>query len=117
MTGRWRDNRHTLVTELAESGAGDQTIMDIAWHISKRMLKHDSHIRMEAKRTALESIVKKPADADASVKQSEQSKGSQQKSLHRVQNRASQPTSNHIPTRSANSVTSKKRNSITQNCQ
>jgi len=24
--GRWHDNRHTLVTELAESGAGDQTI-------------------------------------------------------------------------------------------
>ena len=23
---RWRDTRHTLVTELAESGAGDQTI-------------------------------------------------------------------------------------------
>jgi len=24
--GRWHDNRHTLITELAESGAGDQTI-------------------------------------------------------------------------------------------
>ena len=23
--GRWHDNRHTLVTELAESGAGDHT--------------------------------------------------------------------------------------------
>jgi integrase len=30
VTGRWHDTRHTLVTELAESGAGDQTIMDIA---------------------------------------------------------------------------------------
>jgi hypothetical protein len=30
--GRWHDTRHTLVTELAESGAGDQTIMDIAGH-------------------------------------------------------------------------------------
>jgi integrase len=59
VTGRWHDNRHTLVTDLAESGAGDQTIMDIAGHVSKRMLRHYSHIRMEAKRTALESIVKK----------------------------------------------------------
>ena len=33
--------------------------MDIAGHVSKRMLRHYSHIRMEAKRTALESIVKK----------------------------------------------------------
>ena len=50
VTGRWHDNRHTLITDLAESGAGDQTIMDIAGHVSKRMLKHYSHIRMEAKR-------------------------------------------------------------------
>ena len=59
VTGRWHDNRHTLVTELAESGASDQTIMDIAGHVSKQMLKHYSHIRMEAKRAALESIVQK----------------------------------------------------------
>jgi hypothetical protein len=57
--GRWHDNRHTLITDLAESGAGDQSIMDIAGHVSKQMLKHYSHIRMEAKRRALESIVPK----------------------------------------------------------
>ena len=28
VSGRWHDARHTLITELAESGAGDQTIMD-----------------------------------------------------------------------------------------
>ena len=60
VTGRWHDSRHTLITELAESGASDQTIMDIAGHVSKQMLKHYSHIRMEAKRAALESILKKP---------------------------------------------------------
>jgi len=54
--GRGHDNRHTLITELAEKGAGDQTIMDIAGHVSKQMLKHYSHIRMKAKRAALESI-------------------------------------------------------------
>jgi integrase len=59
VTGRWHDNRHTLVTDLAESGAGDETIRQIAGHASKRMLKHYSHIRMEAKRKALEAIVPK----------------------------------------------------------
>ena len=57
VSGRWHDSRHTLITELAESGAGDQTIQDIAGHVSKQMLKHYSHIRMEAKRKALEGIV------------------------------------------------------------
>lgn len=45
MTGRLHDSRHALITELAESGAGDQTIMDIAGHASGQMLKHYSHIR------------------------------------------------------------------------
>lgn len=26
--GRWHDNRHTLVTELAEPGAGDEVILE-----------------------------------------------------------------------------------------
>jgi len=40
VTGRWHDHRHTLITDLAESGAGEQTIMDIAGHVSRNMLKH-----------------------------------------------------------------------------
>ena len=36
--GRWHDNRHTLVTELSESGAGDEVIMSIAGHVSCAML-------------------------------------------------------------------------------
>ena len=63
VTRRWHDNRHTLITELAESGAGDQTIMDIAGHVSRQMLARYSHIRMDAKRKALEAIVKKPEPA------------------------------------------------------
>jgi len=59
VTGRWHDARHTLITELAESGAGDQTIMDIAGHVSKQMLSRYSHIRMEAKRDALEAVNKR----------------------------------------------------------
>jgi len=54
--GRWRDNRHTLVTELAESGAGDEVIMSIAGHVSRAMLSRYSHVRMEAKRRALADI-------------------------------------------------------------
>ena len=55
--GRWHDNRHTLITELAESGAGDETIMAIAGHVSRAMLTRYSHIRTQAKRTALEDVV------------------------------------------------------------
>jgi integrase len=59
--GRLHDSRHTLITELAEGGVGDETIMNIAGHVSRQMLKHYSHIRMEAKRNALEMIVQTPA--------------------------------------------------------
>jgi integrase len=55
--GRWHDNRHTLITELAESGAGDETIMQIAGHVSRSMLRHYSHIRMSAKRSALDAAL------------------------------------------------------------
>jgi integrase len=54
--GRWHDNRHTLITELAESGAGDETILEIAGHVSRQMLSRYSHIRMEAKRKALAEV-------------------------------------------------------------
>jgi hypothetical protein len=43
VTGPWHDNRHTLVTELGESGAGDQTIMDIAGHVSKHVVALGLH--------------------------------------------------------------------------
>ena len=76
MTGRFHDNRHTLITELAESGAGDQTIMDIAGHVSKQMLKHYSHIGMEAKRRALESIANKSAVSRESELHEERGEGS-----------------------------------------
>jgi len=42
--------RHRLTTELAENGASDQTIMDIAGHVSRPLLARYSHIRMEANR-------------------------------------------------------------------
>jgi integrase len=56
VVGRFHDTRHTFVTDLAESGAGDEIIRDMAGHVSKDMLKHYSHIRTEAKRKAVQSL-------------------------------------------------------------
>ena len=48
VTGRWHDGRHTLITDLAESGLLMRPSA-IAGYVSKQMLKHYSHIRMAAK--------------------------------------------------------------------
>ncbi|MSV27945.1 MAG: site-specific integrase [Bryobacterales bacterium] len=40
-----RCRRHTLVTELAESGTGDEVIMSVAGHVSSAMLSTYSHVR------------------------------------------------------------------------
>jgi integrase len=57
---RFHDLRHTAITKLAESGAGDETIRAIAGHVSRAMLSRYAHIRTQAKRTALEAISTKP---------------------------------------------------------
>jgi integrase len=67
---RFHDLRHTLITKLAESGAGDETILAIAGQVSRQMLSRYAHIRTEAKRQALEAIATKPA----SPKQSKRKK-------------------------------------------
>jgi len=53
---RFHDLRHHAITELAESGASDQTIMAIAGHVSRQMLEHYSHIRLDAKRQAVKML-------------------------------------------------------------
>jgi integrase len=57
---RFHDLRHRAITELAESSASDQTIMAIAGHVSQKMLAHYSHVRLEAKRQALDALSNKP---------------------------------------------------------
>jgi len=57
VTGRWHDHRHTLITQLAENGAGEETIRQIVGHVSKEVLRDYLHVHMKAKRKALESIV------------------------------------------------------------
>jgi integrase len=58
----WRkslcDLRHTCITKLAEGQASEQTLMSIAGHLSRKILEHYSHIRMAAKRAALDAIAK-----------------------------------------------------------
>ena len=53
---RFHDLRHHAITELAESQASDRTIMAIAGHVSQQMLAHYSHVRIEAKRNALDAL-------------------------------------------------------------
>jgi integrase len=63
---RFHDLRHHCITKLAEAGVPDQTLMSIAGHVSRQMLEHYSHIRMEAKRDAVASLEgRKVADEPA----------------------------------------------------
>ena len=41
---------------MPEAGASDATLIAVAGHMSRRMLEHYSHVRMAAKRTALEKL-------------------------------------------------------------
>ena len=53
---RFHDLRHHAITELAESLASEQTIMSVAGHVSRQMLERYSHIRLDAKRQAVEAL-------------------------------------------------------------
>ena len=56
---RFHDLRHHAITELAESQASDATIMAIAGHVSRQMLEHYSHVRLDLKRKALDALSEK----------------------------------------------------------
>lgn len=58
---RPHDLRHHAITKLLERPEiSEETVKAIAGHISPRILAHYSHIRIEAKRTALNAITPKP---------------------------------------------------------
>jgi integrase len=58
---RFHDLRHHAITELAESRTSDSTILQIAGHVSPKMLRHYSHVRLQAMRTALDALsMKRP---------------------------------------------------------
>lgn len=60
---RFHDLRHSCITMLAESQTSDSTLLSIAGHVSRRMLEHYSHIRMSAKRAALDALCDTPKQA------------------------------------------------------
>jgi len=53
---RFHDLRHTFISRLAESQASDLTVMALAGHVSRAMMERYSHIRMEAKRRAVDTL-------------------------------------------------------------
>jgi integrase len=53
---RFHDLRHTFISRLAESQASDSTVMALAGHVSRAMMERYSHIRMEAKRRAVDGL-------------------------------------------------------------
>ena len=61
-TGRGKKKR--VAGKPSESGAGDEVIMIIAGHVSRAMLSRYSHVRMEAKRRALDGIATRQRAAE-----------------------------------------------------
>lgn len=57
---RWHDLRHTVCTKMAEASVPESTMLAIMGHMSRAMLERYSHIRMAAKREAVESLSLKP---------------------------------------------------------
>lgn len=53
---RLHDLRHTAITKLAEAGISESTMLALAGHMSRTMLERYSHIRLKAKRLAMESL-------------------------------------------------------------
>jgi integrase len=71
---RLHDLRHTALTKMAEAGVPESTMLSLAGHMSRAMLERYSHIRMAAKREAVESlsITKSAAKSDGVVQESVQ---------------------------------------------
>jgi integrase len=53
---RFHDLRHTALTKMAEASVPESTMLALAGHMSRVMLERYSHIRMAAKREAVESL-------------------------------------------------------------
>lgn len=53
---RFHDLRHTVATKLAEAGVAESTMLALLGHMSRAMLERYSHIRIAAKRSAVESL-------------------------------------------------------------
>lgn len=73
---RLHDLRHTCATRLAEAGAAEMTMLAVLGHMSRKMIERYSHIRLKAKREAMEAVklpagyenLKLPATISGTVK-------------------------------------------------
>jgi Phage integrase family len=50
------DLRHTVATRMAEDGVPEGTMLALLGHMSRAMLERYSHVRMAAKRTAVDCL-------------------------------------------------------------
>jgi integrase len=67
---RFHDLRHTVATELLEDPSTPDSVVEaIMGHLSKRMLQHYSHIRMNAKKQALDRLDERRKAANAGPKE------------------------------------------------
>lgn len=57
---RLHDLRHTFATGMAERGVAESTMLSLMGHMSRSMLERYSHIRMTAKRDAVEGMTLRP---------------------------------------------------------
>lgn len=62
---RLHDLRHTAATKMCEAGVPESTMLALMGHMSRAMLERYSHIRMSAKRTAVEALSFKPRAENA----------------------------------------------------
>jgi integrase len=53
---RIHDLRHHFISALAQTQTPDAIIQAISGHLSRKMLEHYSHVRLAAKRRALEAL-------------------------------------------------------------
>jgi integrase len=53
---RIHDLRHHFISALAQTQTPDATIQAISGHLSRKMLEHYSHVRLDAKRRAVDSL-------------------------------------------------------------
>jgi integrase len=53
---RIHDLRHHFISALAQTQTPDATIQAISGHLSRKMLEHYSHVRLEAKRRAVDAL-------------------------------------------------------------
>lgn len=53
---RWHDLRHTAATNMGEAGVPEATLLEVFGWMSQALIRRYSHVRLAAKRTAVESL-------------------------------------------------------------